>query len=353
MKTSYLMLAIVVLLQLSGAIRTARAQEATLLQDIRMAWQLRQANTQKLTASWTVEGAFGFQDAAAPVDPEPTPHHESLNLSGDSLRFERTYRYYDIDGGPRGSMSWQTSILAETFSPVDGWRKLLQNTLPTIRGSAYVNRPGMLAFTGLDRRGLFLFWFRGMIDELTLSQFDNWIVSKDPRFQSSDGSQVVLLQSNPGQQFKALYLDAALDYLPVASRHGPMPSPEQSLSEFEECSVQLDSEARMRGEIRPLVWMSQRFRNGNWGTRPTIATLTHLQLECALSDKEFVLEFPTGLEVTDEAMAHVPASSAPGANARDSARSTSKHAMHWGYWTGLGFMGFLLVVFIQKTRRRP
>lgn len=318
-----------------------------------MAWQLRQSQTQRLTASWTVEGAFLPPDSDAPVDPEPTHRVESLNLSGDSLRFDRTYRYYDIDGGPRGSKSWQTCIQAETFSPAEGWRMLMQNSLPTIGASATVNRSPKLAFTGLDRRGLFFFWFRGLTDELTLSQFDNWIVSTDPRFQSSDGSQIVLLQSNPSQRFRALYLDPALDYLPVASRHGRMPAPEQSLSEFEECSVQLDAEARTRGEIRPLVWMSQRFRNGNGGSRPKIATLISFKFECTLSDKDFFVEFPTGVRATDEANVYTPASSAPGANAKDSVSSTSKHAMHWGYWTGLGFMGLLLLVFIKRTRRSP
>jgi hypothetical protein len=75
-----------------------------------------------------------------------------------------------------------------------------------------------------------------------------------------------------------------------------------------------------------------------------------IQFECARSDAEMVVQFPDGIEPSDESRSQ-PFAPLPDAEVATE-NVSQKHPVHWGYWMAVGFAGLLLFALAQKVRNR-
>jgi hypothetical protein len=323
------------------------------LEDIRSAWSARTESVPKLTCVWVKDSGPEPLPNGAPPDTEDPAFRETLFLRGDQLRYEWSHRYYDIDGGPRGSQSWQTGTKFLSWTPDHGWRGLIASSLPVARPSAYVGRPVHMAFEGLGRERLLVFWFRGLNDALTGVSFAKWVVTDDSRFVSANPAEVVLVQETPLREWVTLTLDSSLGYLPVRCTSGPVLRPSDPQVNYTEWTVQFRKSETGDSRVVPVSWTGQEIRNGQLARRPVNFIVQQIQFECARTDAEMVVQFPDGIEPSDESRSPPFAPFAPLPDAVVATENVSqKHPVHWGYWMAVGFAGLLLFALAQKVRNR-
>ncbi len=329
----------------------AQSEDEQLLEEIRAAWQQRADETPALTAEWTMD-TNPDAPAGTPEDPEPMPRTQLLEMYNDLIRVEERHRYYDIDGGPRGSMSWQTGSTLESYDPENGWRQLTGTSVSEYE-TAYINRLPA-AFPGLAREYLCYLWYRGTSDAVTGAPFAEWAVCHDSRFGGFDPNIVTLIRDEPGDRVTLLYLERSRDYLPVSSRLGKRPPDNQPMLNYEECQAVLRPGDSGEPPFVPVSWVKQRFVGGSAAYRPEICTLSEIRTESSTEFDHYFVEFPAGQEPADFATWSMPSPSAVPSTAKLNGDSeTSKHPLHWGYWSAFGFGGLLLIALYLKFKRSP
>lgn len=334
------------------ATRSVLSQEASALQDIRQAWAERQAYFQAVTATWVVDDSDYKARRTEVPDPNPSPQHRKLLLLNDQLREESSWRNYDIDGGPNGSKVWQTITRFESYSDSDGWRRVSGTELSNVLPSVTINRPPDLGYTGIKGRGLFVFWFRGLVDEFTLARFDDWQITDDPRFASDDPSEIVLMQGSRERGVLTLTVNRDLHFLPIRSTKGRWPNDGDPYVTYREWSVQFISHDDPELPIWPTTWTEQEFRQGQLIKKPVISELEDLRFECSLSSDEFRVVFPPGRKPLDQSLSTALSVAQFAITQRNAPQDnvSTKHATHWGYWTALGFAGVLLFAVAKRLR---
>ena len=321
------------------------ADDVALLSDIRKAWQARQDHTTTVYARW----ARSEQTSLAPdVPPDPQgsePRIETLQISNRSVRYESDSRRYDIDGGPRGSMSWQTGTCVESYNPDDGWRRLLDSDLEVVKPSATINRPDF-KFHGMWGKLVLLLWYRGADPNLSLFEFIDWKVCHDSRFAHPDSEYVTLIAGETGRTMTLLFLDSSLGYLPVGSRSGKWPAENAPFRNYKECIVTVDENATAL-DCRPKNWTSQFNTATGQILGITVCQIQDFRIGEPLADELFKVEFPDGVHVYDDAAADFPGEK-PSQNKADV--TTPKHGWHLGYYLSSLFAVVLAAAVFWKMR---
>ncbi|MBL8820627.1 MAG: hypothetical protein JNL58_31685 [Planctomyces sp.] len=292
-----------------------------------------------------------MQDPSTPPDQDPEPKTCNLYLSSRGLRIERRWRYYDIDGGPRGSMSWQSGMLTRSFTPESGWRQLLGSDLDNARPSAAINRPPSLAVAGLKGHSLFLYWFRASDAEFTLCDPNEWKITDDPGLKSSLRSTVTVVQKTKAGQIVLLDLDPARDFLPVVSRVGTDPGERQQLLNYRRCGVKFSESSDAAYPYQLSTWTSQEVRNGRPQPKVEICTLVGFTVSKhdPSTSEDIDCEFPSGIIVADESKRFSP--SQREMNPQPFSRTESAgHPVPYGYWGAMGFAMMLSLIVLKRIR---
>ena len=325
------------------------ADDEELLSDIRKAWQARQDHATTIYARW----ARSEQTSLAPdVPPDPKasePRFETLQISDRSVRYESDSRRWDIDGGPRGSMCWQTGTYVESFNPDDGWRNVSDSDLEIVKPSATINRPDF-KFGGMKGKYVLLLWYRGADPNLSLFQFASWRVCQDSRLVHPDNEYVTLIAGELGRRMTLLYLDRSLGYLPVGSRSGKWPAENAPFRNYEECNVTVDENATVL-DCRPKSWTSQFNNDTGQLSGIEVCQIQDLRIGEPIADELFKVEFPEGAPVYDALAMVFPVQSPKQQGSTNKAdAATPKHGWNLGYYLSSLFALALVAAVFWKMR---
>ena len=317
------------------------------MSDILQAWQERRDATPALKAEWTVNGNENIQPGAPP-DPEPAPLTVKFELRDTMMRKEESRRYYDADGGPKGSMSWQTSLTTETFSPAAGFRSLGQSSVSKVIPSGETSRPPNFVAGFLTRDGLFDMWYRGQKQVETAVGSTTWTHCVDPRFGSDDPNCVTIMAVDSMSRLLLMDLDRSLGFLPIIARSGNLPPGGQPLTRYQEVTVQVNRETSTALRPVPIVWQVVEMTDGQPTSRPSVRTLTYLAVDSSDDPAHYAVAFPENAQVLNK-------SSTPKARSADSKENTRtipNRPMHPGYWFAIGFGLLMLAAVSWRLRHR-
>lgn len=273
--------------------------DGAVFREIRDAWQARQDHSRTLRASWS-RSEESPRPPGTPADPQGNdPRIEHLWISGSSLRHESDSRRFDIDGGPRGSMSWQTGTFIETYNPKDNWRNIVGSDCPAVRSSGTINRPPMSQFSGMHNRSVLCLWFRGLDEQLTYFRLSDWHICRDDRFVHPSKTIVTLRSGEENGMMTLLFLDKSKEYIPVGSQSGKWPSDNAPLRNFDECMVEVEQTTDAI-KWRPTRWTSQSHSGDGQLWEVMNCQLQNLQFGEDHPESLFKVEFPQGLQIYDQ-----------------------------------------------------
>lgn len=316
--------------------------DAALLSEIRNAWQARQDHAKTLYARWI---RFEEKRVNPGLPPDPLADElrfESLTVSNQSLRFEHDKRRWDIDGGPGGSSSWMTTTCIEAFNPQDGWCTVLDCGLKTISPSVTVNRPEM-KLDSMSGRYVLLLWYRGLDENLSLSEFASWRICHNSELIHPDGNIVTIMSGEAGRNVFLLFLDPSLGFLPIGSRDGSRPAENSPLLTYRECTVSVDPDSTPV-ECRPVGWTTHICRPSEPLSGIEVCRIQDFRIGAPITSAVFHIEHPAGVPVFDDSVqlqANIGILNPSGDEVAD---DTSKHGWHFGY-----YMASLFAILLAGT----